>query len=624
MSETRTQAPQRVPMPRWSLAFLSAVHAAIFGFAASVLPWKAWTLFAAICAALALLHAATGLLAALRHGSLARAWRVQALASLTFLVYVAWGMLSSAWTLRTVYDGLGDGLAGAIVAVVGLVVMVTLPLAWWGLAMTGGVRWRWGASSATVVLVAGLAIAQLTFIQREAEGQVILDEAGIEAVQKAVETALAPIAAEHTRKRPQSLMTRDAARCPEPPSDAHLTMLVTYFPRTRGARRAVSACLQGPGVERLQTQLARIALTEARKGYIKVEVVVRQHALPAEADFMASMAIRPGIDGVCRGGACLAPWQLVGARIFDGFMPFEAVPSARLGASFERLGRSLGRDASGDMIRIETRGWLLNRHGEIQATGRTGARVEVTPQIVRKATLRSQRYIVWSQLDNGRFRYIVNPYSGRSVSEPFSIPRQAGTTLALCEVGDSLPKVIEAINASLDHLASLEKRFEGESRGVLHRASDDPQGPLVIGGSTLSLAALMRCRARIGDRHDAFIGRLARMILGQQRPDGGFHHTIDGATGLPLGDKPNKLYIDGQAILGLVLLEAVAGEEEGTFPSRETLRAAVDRAMAFTTGDYWSHFMGQFFSEHSAGSCQPRFDRGDRQFKDVADLLVGQ
>ena len=131
--------------------------------------------------------------------------------------------------------------------------------------------------------------------------------------------------------------------------------------------------------------------------------------------------------------------------------------------------------------------------------------------------------------------------------------------------------------------------------GLLLRESDSLDGQWSIGSTALTLAAVLRCRPRHDTMHDACAGGLARTVLGQQRDDGGFHHRLDGRTGRPAEQTGGRLYVDGQAVLGLVLLERVARTNPVDFPPYETVRSAVERAMEFYGERYWDHFAGQFF-----------------------------
>jgi hypothetical protein len=142
------------------------------------------------------------------------------------------------------------------------------------------------------------------------------------------------------------------------------------------------------------------------------------------------------------------------------------------------------------------------------------------------------------------------------------------------------------VERSLALLAKHEQRFEigDEEAGVLRwepKTSVERLGP-----TALTLVAFIACRERIGNQHDGLIGRLARTILATQREDGGFHHYIDTTTG-KVAIKKGSIFVDGQAVMALALLEKIADTGPGTFPAKQTIADAVERAMTFFGGDYW-------------------------------------
>jgi hypothetical protein len=174
----------------------------------------------------------------------------------------------------------------------------------------------------------------------------------------------------------------------------------------------------------------------------------------------------------------------------------------------------------------------------------------------------------------------------------FSIARQAGTTLVICELGRESRQVSRVVARSLDMLAGLHEPLGDELAIMPFRIGDD-EPTARIGPTALTLAALLRCRSRAGNGHDALIGKLARSVLLLQRPDGGFHHHIDKAA-RTASAQPLSTFVDGQLVLALSLLEAVAAESRA-FPEREMVHAAVERAMQYFASDYWNGFVRELF-----------------------------
>jgi hypothetical protein len=123
---------------RTGLVLITAFSALSFGWAALVLPWRAGAPLALVAGGLSILHAFTAATALFLPAAVLRTWRVLALCSVgAASVFVSAISLTSIEVVRT-YGALGWGLT-ALLAVIGwLLLVATLPIALWGLRMTGG------------------------------------------------------------------------------------------------------------------------------------------------------------------------------------------------------------------------------------------------------------------------------------------------------------------------------------------------------------------------------------------------------------------------------------------------------------------------------------------------------
>ena len=143
--------------------------------------------------------------------------------------------------------------------------------------------------------------------------------------------------------------------------------------------------------------------------------------------------------------------------------------------------------------------------------------------------------------------------SGRAADGPVAGARKEGTPYAIGELAAEGPATRTVVVRSLGFLSRLEQRFgESDELGVLRYPPMRGPGIWRIGSSALALAALLRCRHLVEKRYDGLIGRLTRMLLGQQRSDGSFEHTVNTGSGTPDVGR-GRIYVDGQSVLGLTL-----------------------------------------------------------------------
>ncbi|WP_437783405.1 hypothetical protein [Sorangium sp. So ce1097] len=617
------------PPRRWAVGLLSLLHAPIFAWAALSLPFRPWTLFALVTGALALLHAATAALSLAPHPLAPRAFRVTSFVSLGYLAFLSYGLLSSAVYVASLNRGLGVGIAAALLAVWGVVALLTLPFACWGVASTGGLaplrrRSPPRATLAALSALALLAALALLLRHRNAKADVLPVPGGATSrTGAALREALSSFEAlpAPPAKSP-SLMTTAPAACAAPPEPGRPTLVVTHLARAKDPGRAsvVTRCLQPPPGEDAATALAA-ALADALRGPLKIDVVSAVQPLGSPGPGLVGLSLRPGLDGICLAERCLMPWQLIALDAFNTNTPLAGVPDFRFGVDLAALRRALGEPeppggAAGaaegalrsGLLRIETLSYTVDRAGALHLLSRIGEPgVELTEATVQQAAAAAQRYILAAQRKDGMFRYIVDPFTGRASFDGFSIARQAGTTLAICELGAGVegapaPKELRTtVQRSLGLLAKLERRAgDGGAVGALFYPADSRGTVANLNPTALSLVAFLSCRDVLGDTrearaaHDALIGRLARMVLATQRDDGGFAPQLDLARVAPvLG--PTQLYEGGQSVLALALLEDLAAREPGPeLPPAAEVRAAVDRAMDHYANRYWDHFANDF------------------------------
>ena len=568
-------APQGAIAPSLGLALACLLHALVFAAVSVAAPMASASWFGVSTGLLALLHAAVAVLALSRRDhALARVWVALAICSLAWLFAVSWVAGSAALYLSALYEGIGRAVAVALACVWAVVVLFTLPISLWGLAR---VRPRWLGRRAAVAASALIALATIAAFS-------LRTVARAEPVPAARAEQLAPrlarAAIPHGGPQPGSTLLQLAPiSCEQPVDVRRLTLLIGALDRER---RPFGACLQAQDGAEIEARLLALLTDRAHpESPVKLDLVRAVQRIPRLHGLLDALSLRPALDGVCTERRCFAPWQLVALDAFTRYRPLEAVRDASFGVALEELGRSLGAaDSSTPLYRVESASWIAHGDALTPLVRLRPERTPSDPSAIERAVAGAAGHIVAAQSLDGAFRYLLEPFSGRVDERRVNLPRQAGTVYALCELVPGEHTRATAARA-LSQLASFERRS-----GALSALSDQAH-VAELGPSALPLIAFLTCRALIGERHDALIGRLARFVLAMQREDGSFFPEFSLSNATPSGAY-EPLYAAGQAVLGLVLTEQLArAQPKPDYPAASVLAAAIDRAMAHYGRAYW-------------------------------------
>ncbi len=672
MSEADVEKPGIVrPLPRWALCLVAGAHALILAWAGAVLPWSDWSVFAIVCWVLAAGHLATAVAAAGRLRGLAVIWRVTSVGSLLTLGYLSWELIGSAAYLTGLYGDLGQGLGAAMMAVIGLLALLTVPLSAWGLAAT----WqrshaKRAAAAAGVVLVAGsLGAWREAVAARAVKLPALTDEAGqsapmlfedrlSEARARMIPSwellpkipregkKIVEVKGGHRRERlrvPSLLTTEPVACVPDPEADEAVAVVTYLVPSDKPAKpnkgrryaqvEPVSRCVTA-APERLAEAVVEQILREAQRGPVKVDVIVGIAPLRSRGRVLDMLALRPGLDGVCEQDNCLMPWQLIAGDMFVANEPFAWIPDFRFGVSPVALREALGfevpdevarwdreqRDAGrlakliekgkatpkpdgaddwmllAGLSRIETRSYVFDDDGRLVPLVRGHERELVLSRArLEHARALAEKHIARASNRDGRFRYLLDPFTGKQQSSSWNLPRQAGTTLVMCELGRNERQANEVAARSLAFMAKRAR--ESGDRIALTRSRKAKKASL--GSTALPTIAFYSCRDRVGAEHDRTIAGMTRFLLAMQRDDGSFYPVYDLEAGQVV-DGPEPMYAGGQAIFALTLAEKLALDDPEAasaagLPDVAILRDAVERAMNYYSGPYWDNFARDFF-----------------------------
>ncbi len=564
---------------------LTALEGTALGCAAYVIPWTLYSWFSvlsAVCSGAAL-AAAGALVVGSPHA--ARVWRLSAWLSLSWTVGLTLFWLRAAAFLSSSYGALGSGFALAMLCVWAAVILFALPVSVWGLARTGGVALRLGAGlSLGVLLVIGIGVSSA---QRAVQSRLSVAPLGADALQ-----VLAPPSSAASTKV-LGLGALSAARCEKAPVAAPTTLLVAFG----AARDPRHICFQGERDEVLKRAQQRL-LREGNTGPILVEWVVDARSLRAAPDWLRAALVQPGVEGLCHGARCIGPSPLLAQGAFDEGQPLAFLPDLRFGVHLDRWRRRLGGEEA-ELVAITTQSAILDAGGV-----RPLRRLRAAPkpialkERVSRARAWAESYLLGAQQEGGWFRYRAEPFRERNFRPSLNLPRQAGTTLALCELGEVNDLVNSAIGRTLASLVEKEVQvpMTDGALGALTRSKGSRF--FRLSDSALALAALLRCHERVGTRFDAAIGRLLRLHLHLQRDNGAFAPSlVRGAGGVLISEGPEPLYLSGQALLVLLLaIERYDALEPQPSVALAELHERAQRTMDYVaSGGTWTSSLRPFF-----------------------------
>lgn len=566
----------------WGVFACCLLHALVFGAAALALPSKlglgAW-----ILGLMAGAHAVVAYLAG--PGSSPRwqtafAWLGRG-SLIAFLVVAALSVHSAGYVAE-LYGGLGRGIAAVIGAMLCVVALWTVPVGFWGLSRSsGGILGSWVPRIGLLALLG-------SGIMGMAKGQVSPVASVLEAPSSAkIEAALSGYLQQYSPAGTGAVM-----RDPGPWDCALLGQakgaVVAVFGAKQGQHYAT--CVEIETLDELPKRLREAQVT----GLYRLDWITHQDPWRYRSDrWLSPLSLRPGLDGVCMQGRCLAAWQLVALDAYRSLMPVDSIPDLRFGVSAQALWSWLKVPEQSEATRITAKSYVVDPQGKVTQLSRErrpGGPVKLKQLQAAKA--KAQGYLLRAQRPSGDFEYMRQVFLRQAMPEQLNLPRQAGTLASLCEWGTQSAAMDKAVKLALGSLASHEQRLETGS--VLW---PKPWGPRAkLGSTALPLIALLKCRALSQGRFDPVIGRLLRGLLRFQRDNGSFapRWSLEDQSMDPT--QRQSLYSAGQALLAL--LSALQEQEKtpgANWPARAELEAAASRGMEYYGQDYWSHFLADFF-----------------------------
>jgi hypothetical protein len=510
-------------------------------------------------------------------------------------------MAAGALYVAKLYLRLGPSVAGGIALAGVLFALLTVPMAIWGARYTWPARWRSAKRLGIGAgLVSGVFVLTLPLAHSAARSERVLlvDSRFSSRLSDQLETFVQQ--ADKGARR--SVAGAGPAVCKLPIDQERITVLLAFASRSGGVR---TLCLQSADARTLTHKVETELSRRGRPGSsVVVDVVKAFKPLKRRFPLLDTLEVRPGIDGVCEEQRCLPAWQLTLTDAFAENHPLPSIPEVSYGFSTDLVRKALGStpDSTGrgidGLVRIETESFAADENGVHRLVRTRTTPPSVSAAGVEQVVRAAQKYIENAQEPDGTFRYSLDPLTGDEDKQTLNLPRQAGTTYALCELGTG-PGLVATVERALGAFEPTEHRF-----GKLS-ALNDGTG-FGLGKSGLPLLSMLRCRKLVGDKNDRLIGQLSRLMLKLQRDNGSFFPAFDERKKRGTGEH-EQLYAAGQAVLALVLLEQQLAELKGgaaePLPSAADVKGALDRAMAFYGGPYWPRPLRDFFFFEEGWHC---------------------
>jgi len=222
----------------------------------------------------------------------------------------------------------------------------------------------------------------------------------------------------------------------------------------------------------------------------------------------------------------------------------------------------------------------------------------MTDDDVRQGALAAARFLTRGVDAEGRFRYLVDAPTNRTLSG-YDWPRHAGATYYLAQVatlsGDSQTRwaALRAAGWMRDH-AMVEC---GAARCIGSEHVVD------VGSTALAILAFVEmARTKLDPGYALVVPDLTAFLRGQQRPDGDLMHLYDRDARTPIDIQ--LVYYTGEAAFALSRAHALLGDPRDL--------EAASRALAYLVGPGWSFFGSRYYFGEEHWTCLAMADMWDR------------
>jgi hypothetical protein len=360
-----------------------------------------------------------------------------------------------------------------------------------------------------------------------------------------------------------------------------------------------------------------MAMAKWSNAVLVYESVIGESGVVAWPEELLALSFVPGHDGLVGhfGGrtAYVTPDDLLKEQAYDKGLSFS---SLQLTAGLN-VPLALARLAE----RLDTTVPELREHGtlgriRVKRTVQSAApRAIAMPQslsidTVRDSVLAAALYLARGVSDEGRFRYIVDAPSNRTMGG-YDWPRHAGATYFLAQSA-GLTKNPDIAFAAL-RAASLLRDHAMVSCGI-HRCIGDEE-VVDVGSAALALLAFVEvARSGLDPAYGLIVPELSAFLRSQQRVDGEFMHLYDRKANSPVDRQ--LLFYSGEAAFALARAHAFGGDPQDLDAS--------SRSLAYLVGPGWRFFGSRYYWGEEHWTCQAMADLWSRApNREALDFCLG-
>ena len=321
-------------------------------------------------------------------------------------------------------------------------------------------------------------------------------------------------------------------------------------------------------------------------------------------DSALALSFVPGRDGISASIdgkiAYLTPDELLNRQAYDKGV---SLPTIQLTVgldvplSLALLSERLGTTAADLVHRAR-----LRRIRAVRAD-RNESTTTITPELVDKNTVRAAaiaagRYLARGVDGEGRFRYLVEAPTNRTLPG-YDWPRHAGATYFVAQIA-SLSGDPEVAYAALRAAAYL--RDHAMLDCGAHRCIGEG-ARIEVGSTALTVIAFVEvARTGLDRAYALLVPELTAFLRAQQRADGEFMHEYDRGANSPIDVQ--LLYYSGEAALALSRAHSLLG-------NTLDLEAGL-RSLAYLVGPAWRFLGSRYYWGEEHWTCQAMDDLWDR------------